>query len=127
LLRVLAGRVALALGELPLAASLLEQARRELTRYPDAGVLPRLIAREERELEAVRGGKGVLLEPLTEAEQRVLELLPTHLTVEEIGRSLFVSKNTVKGHLKAIYRKLDVGSRSEAVARARALSLYRTQ
>jgi ATP/maltotriose-dependent transcriptional regulator MalT len=100
-------------------------ARRELARYPDAGILPRLLAREERALEAARGGQGVLREPLTDAEQRVLALLPTHLTVEEIGRSLHVSRNTVKGPLRAIYRKLDAGSRADAVARARALGLDR--
>lgn len=124
-LRVLAGRAGLGLGELRLAGSLLEEARRELARYPDAGILPRILAKEERVLEAARGGRGILSEPLTSAEQRVLELLPTHLTVEEIGRSLYVSKNTVKGHLKAIYRKLDVSSRAAAVARARALGLDR--
>jgi LuxR family transcriptional regulator, maltose regulon positive regulatory protein len=125
-LRVLAGRVAIAIGELTLAGSLLGDARRELARYPDAGILPRLLANEERALEEARGGQGVLREPLTAAEQRVLDLLPTHLTVEEIGRNLYVSRNTVKGHLRSIYRKLDVGSRAAAVARARALGLGRT-
>ncbi|MBV9918119.1 MAG: hypothetical protein JO153_16580 [Solirubrobacterales bacterium] len=126
-LRVLAGRVAVATGELALGGSLLGEARRELSRYPDAGILPRLLANEERAYEEARGGRGVLLEPLTAAEQRVLELLPTHLTLEEIGRSLYVSRNTVKGHLRAIYRKLDVGSRAAAVERARTLGLGRPQ
>jgi LuxR family maltose regulon positive regulatory protein len=124
-LRVLAGRVAIAIGELTLAGSLLGEARRELARYPDAGILPRLLAQEERALEEARGGQGVLREPLTAAEQRVLDLLGTHLTVEEIGGSLYVSRNTVKGHLRSIYRKLDVNSRAAAVARARALGLGR--
>jgi LuxR family transcriptional regulator, maltose regulon positive regulatory protein len=122
-LRVLAGRVAIAIGELTLAGSLLGDARRELARYPDAGILPRLLANQERALVQARGGQGVLPEPLTTAEQRVLDLLGTHLTVEEIGRSLYVSRNTVKGHLRSIYRKLDVSSRAAAVARARAVGL----
>ncbi len=117
--RTVLGRVAIALGDLSLAESLLEEARRELARFPDAGTLPRLLAREEHALEAVRGGGGVLDEPLTNAERRVLELLPTHLSTREIGEALHVSRTTVKSHLGAIYRKLGVARRSDAVARAR--------
>jgi LuxR family maltose regulon positive regulatory protein len=42
---------------------------------------------------------------------------------QEIASELFVSVNTVKTHLKAIYRKLDVADRREAVRRARMLEL----
>ena len=117
--RALLGRAALATGDLPVAAALLEEARRELAHYPDAGVLPRLLVREERALEAARGGAGALAEPLTAAELRVLELLPTHLSSSEIGAMLHISRNTVKAHARSIYRKLDVGGRSDAVERAR--------
>jgi LuxR family maltose regulon positive regulatory protein len=54
-------------------------------------------------------------EALTPAERRVLELLPTHFTEQEIAERLFVSHNTVKSHLKCVYRKLGASSRSEAV------------
>ena len=64
-----------------------------------------------------------LLEPLSERERAVLRLLPTLLSYPEIGSELFVAANTVKTHVKSIYRKLDVGSRREAVARARTLRL----
>jgi LuxR family transcriptional regulator, maltose regulon positive regulatory protein len=64
-----------------------------------------------------------LLEPLSERERAVLRLLPTLLSYPEIGAELFVAANTVKTHVKNIYRKLDVGNRREAVARARALRL----
>jgi LuxR family maltose regulon positive regulatory protein len=64
-----------------------------------------------------------LLEPLSERERAVLRLLPTQLSYPEIGGELFVAANTVKTHVKSIYRKLDVASRREAVARARALRL----
>jgi LuxR family maltose regulon positive regulatory protein len=64
-----------------------------------------------------------LLEPLSERERAVLRLLPTLLSYPEIGGELFVAANTVKTHVKSIYRKLDVGSRREAVARARTLRL----
>ncbi|MBO3093304.1 LuxR C-terminal-related transcriptional regulator [Cellulomonas dongxiuzhuiae] len=52
---------------------------------------------------------------LTERELQVLACLPSHMTVEEIGGALFVSVNTVKTHLRAVYRKLDVSTRRDAV------------
>ena len=122
-LRILSGRVALALGNPTLGESLLLHARRELARYPDAGVLPQLLMKEERTLRAARGGAGVLREPLTTAERRVLELAQTHLRLEEIGSELGVSRNTVKTHLRGIYGKLNVDNRGDAVARAHALGL----
>jgi LuxR family maltose regulon positive regulatory protein len=63
------------------------------------------------------------VEPLSERERAVLRLLPTILPNGEIAGELFVSVNTVKTHLRSIYRKLDVGSRRDAVVRARALRL----
>jgi ATP/maltotriose-dependent transcriptional regulator MalT len=122
-LQIVTSRVAMAVDDGELAATLLNGARRKVARYPDAGVLPHMLARLEHDLAATRGGSGLLLEPLTQAELRVLELAPAYLTVEEIGLSLCVSRNTVKSHLKAIYAKLNVASRSEAVQRAKALRL----
>ena len=58
---------------------------------------------------------------LTEREQAVLRFLPSRLTNQEIGGECFMSVNTVKAHLKAIYNKLGVSSRSDAVERARML------
>ncbi len=60
---------------------------------------------------------------LTNAELRVLPLLPTYLTFEEIGERLNVSRNTVKTHAMSIYGKLWASSRSEAVERAVELGL----
>jgi LuxR family maltose regulon positive regulatory protein len=60
---------------------------------------------------------------LTSAELRVLQLLPTHLSFEQIGGRLSVSRNTVKTQAIAAYRKLGVSSRSEAVERARSLGM----
>jgi LuxR family maltose regulon positive regulatory protein len=65
----------------------------------------------------------MLLEPLTNREQSVLQLLPTMMSNSEIADELFVSVNTVKAHLKALFRKLDVGSRRGAVHRGRELGL----
>jgi LuxR family maltose regulon positive regulatory protein len=64
-----------------------------------------------------------LVETLSEREKTVLRCLATLLSVEEISRELFVSTNTVKTHIKHIYRKLGVGRRRDAVDRARALHL----
>jgi LuxR family maltose regulon positive regulatory protein len=122
-LQIVLSRVALELDDVELARALPAAARRGLMRHPDAGILPHMLASVERAYEAAQGGSRTLLEPLTQAELRVLELAPTCLSIEEIGRSLCVSKNTVKTHLKAIYAKLAVASRSEAVERARGLRL----
>ncbi len=53
----------------------------------------------------------------------MLRYLPTQLTNGEIAGELFVTTNTIKTHLRSIYRKLDVSSRREAVQRARDLRL----
>jgi LuxR family maltose regulon positive regulatory protein len=58
-----------------------------------------------------------LAEPLTAAEQRILQLLPTS-TYAQMANSLYISRNTVKTHLRSIYQKLGAASRSEAVERA---------
>ena len=62
-------------------------------------------------------------EHLTERELIVLQYLPTMLNAKEIGKDLYVSINTVKSHLRSIYRKLDVTTRRAAVERARDLNL----
>ena len=53
------------------------------------------------------------------AEGRVFQYLPTHLSLAEIADKLYLSRHTVKSHVVAIYRKLDVASRSEAVKAGR--------
>jgi LuxR family maltose regulon positive regulatory protein len=64
-----------------------------------------------------------LVEPLSDRELQVLRLLATHLTGAEIGKELYISVNTVRFHLKNIYAKLSVHSRSDAVERARELGV----
>jgi LuxR family maltose regulon positive regulatory protein len=62
-----------------------------------------------------------LVEPLTEREVEVLCLIAEGLSNREIARRLFIAPSTVKRHTSKIYGKLDVHSRTQAVARARAL------
>jgi LuxR family transcriptional regulator, maltose regulon positive regulatory protein len=64
-----------------------------------------------------------LLEPLSAREGEVLRFLPTMMSNSDIASELFVSVNTVKTHVKSIYRKLDVTRRQDAVRRARQLHL----
>uniref|UniRef100_UPI001C300E52 helix-turn-helix transcriptional regulator n=1 Tax=Cellulomonas sp. GbtcB1 TaxID=2824746 RepID=UPI001C300E52 len=61
--------------------------------------------------------------PLTDRELGVLAALPSMASNTEIAEELFVSVNTVKAHLKSLYRKLDVQTRRAAVARGRSLGL----
>jgi LuxR family maltose regulon positive regulatory protein len=64
----------------------------------------------------------ILTAPLTDAELRVLKLLPT-ASYPQIAATLYISVNTVKTHLRSIYQKLGVSSRSEAIERAVELRL----
>jgi LuxR family maltose regulon positive regulatory protein len=64
-----------------------------------------------------------LIEPLSERELEVLQLVAEGLTNQKIAGRLFLSLNTVKGHTRNIYGKLAVHSRTQAVARARALGM----
>jgi LuxR family maltose regulon positive regulatory protein len=64
----------------------------------------------------------VLAEPLTAAEQRILELLPGS-TYLQMADTLYISRNTVKTHLRSIYHKLGARSRSQAIERALELRL----
>jgi LuxR family maltose regulon positive regulatory protein len=64
-----------------------------------------------------------LIEPLSERELEVLQLIAEGLTNREIAARLFLALNTVKAHTRNIYGKLGVHGRTQAVARARALGL----
>ncbi len=66
---------------------------------------------------------GDLIEPLTQRELEVLDLIALGNTNKVIAQQLFVAPGTVKAHTASIYRKLDVANRTEAVARARQLGL----
>jgi LuxR family transcriptional regulator, maltose regulon positive regulatory protein len=64
----------------------------------------------------------ILIAPLTDAELRVLKLLPTTSYVQ-MAATLYISVNTVKTHLRSIYQKLGASSRAVAIQRAVELRL----
>jgi len=121
--RVVLARAALRLGDVTGTRALLAEASRRLARVGDAAVLRAAIDELTAQAEAFTVTELVGPSSLTTAELRVLGLMPTHLSFREMGRRLHVSANTIKTHAHAVYRKLDVGSRSEAVIRARQMGL----
>jgi LuxR family maltose regulon positive regulatory protein len=103
--------------------SLLYQAR-------TAGIMPdyvdKLLASVEREGKSQPVTAGVtsrLVEPLSEREMDVLKLLAQGCPDKQIAESLVIARETVHKHLKNIYAKLGVHSRTEAIAHARELDL----
>jgi LuxR family maltose regulon positive regulatory protein len=86
-----------------------------LTAFPEAGAAPtpgRLST-----------SPSPIVEPLTERERQILQLIAEGLTNKEIARKLVLSVGTVKVHAHNIYGKLQVKSRTEAVARAQEFGL----
>ncbi|HUJ65950.1 MAG TPA: LuxR C-terminal-related transcriptional regulator [Acidimicrobiales bacterium] len=72
---------------------------------------------------ATTGMDGTMLEPLSEREWEVLQHLTSHHTIRQIANLMFVSPNTVKTHVKSIYRKTGAISRDDAVTIARSHGL----
>jgi ATP/maltotriose-dependent transcriptional regulator MalT len=60
---------------------------------------------------------------LTDRERTILELLASHLSFPEIGAELYISRHTVKSHVRHVYEKLGASSRSEAIRIARSLGV----
>jgi LuxR family transcriptional regulator, maltose regulon positive regulatory protein len=120
--RVALARASLGLSDVAGARSLLADAAPLVRRTPESTTLRSWVAETCSQLEAATGSAGDVL-TLTAAELRVLRMLPTHLSFPAIAKHLFVSTNTVKTHVRALYRKLDASSRSEAVSHAAAAGL----
>ena len=111
-----------ALGDRPAAIALAQEARLLLASAPDGAdaQLARLDGLDRQLAGPPPGSPGG---SLTERELAVLWLLSSELSLREIGEELSLSRNTIKTHAKAIYRKLEVSSRQEAIARGRDLGL----
>jgi LuxR family maltose regulon positive regulatory protein len=119
----LLARAGALMGDPAAADDLLDGAGEPLAPPAGAPVLLEDLARAREATEGLAPGALGGRTPLTAAETRVLRLLPTHHSFRGIGERLHLSRFTVKSQALAVYRKLGVGSRGEAVARARALGL----
>ena len=133
------GRLALSDNDRPAAARALRQAleygRPERRRRPlsNAGSWVHLLLRENPDVAAdhqwltapTTSGNAMspVVGPLTDRETEVLRCLTTGLSTVDIAASLHVSTNTIKTHLKSIYRKLGTSDRSTTAKRARELNL----
>ncbi|MGH3166366.1 MAG: LuxR C-terminal-related transcriptional regulator [Trebonia sp.] len=122
-LRLHLARVYHAIADPETARLLLREVDDILTRRPALGTLIEEVDEFRRAVtsSAAPGTTGPL--PLTPAELRLLPYLPTHLTADMIAKRLFISSHTVKTEVKAIYRKLGVSCRNDAVQKATAIGL----
>jgi len=99
--------------------ALVGEARGILRYCADPGPLVTTWLTGEQRAVAARTRQEGLIEPLTDRELTILRLLPAPSSLRELASDLFVTPNTLKTHLRAIYRKLGAESREEAVIRAR--------
>jgi LuxR family maltose regulon positive regulatory protein len=118
-------QVRVARSRLERAGGDLKRAQRAIGEFPDPGRLPAIAATVEQDLTTARAtvGNHQLVEDPSAAELAVLQCLATGLSRREIGERLYISLNTVKTHIRELYRKLGATSRADAVARGEALGL----
>jgi LuxR family transcriptional regulator, maltose regulon positive regulatory protein len=112
-----AARVASDAGNRATAEQLLDEAETLMTRF--SGGMDRMYARLAAIRDLAPPSAPVAVEPLTDREADILRLLEGSLNLREIAAELYVSHNTVKTHIRALYRKLGARSRTEAVQLAR--------
>ena len=115
-------RAYLAIADTAGARTAVSEAEAVVRRRPDLGLLTERLVELRRQVDAAASS---LAGPstLTPAELRVLPLLSTHLTLQEIADRLSNSRSTIHSHAVSIYGKLEVTGRSEAVERAIELGL----
>ncbi len=89
----------------------------------DPGAAGPTRARLQARIAALPQAAPLVVEQPSEREREVLGHLANMLSTAEIATEMYISVNTVKTHLRSIYRKLSVTHRSEAVRRARQLRL----
>jgi LuxR family transcriptional regulator, maltose regulon positive regulatory protein len=119
--RILLADTYLLFGDAGAARESLRSANRDLPRLGEAPTLRRWWETSNAAAAAQRSvSTGP---PLTPAEIRVLQFLPTHLSFREIADRLHVSRNTVKTQVISSYRKLGASNRTDAVDSARSLAI----
>jgi ATP/maltotriose-dependent transcriptional regulator MalT len=107
-------------GTLPMRELILNLAEKKPTVF-----LQGIATEIRKQLNASNNHRGGITEdPLTKRELEILRRLSTGLPLSQISISLQISINTMKTHLKNIYRKLNVESREEAVTRGKTLALF---
>ena len=113
------------LGDHEAASQTLRTARRTLREAASPGMFVHLVEEAERRVRGKPATSRTEVEPveLSSREMAVLRLLGSELSAAEIGDELYISRNTVKTHVRGIYRKLDADNRAAAVARAKELGL----
>ncbi len=114
------GNITLDLGERTAARENADDARAALRGYPDPGTLPTRLAQLDHRIAHAKDLR------LTRAELRIAAFLPTHRSLREIAETLNLSRATVKTHVAAIYAKLGVATRSEAVEQMAQLGIEPT-
>jgi LuxR family maltose regulon positive regulatory protein len=116
--RILLAHASLWLAGIVRARTLLAEASRLARKTPDAVIFGHWFDGAWAYIDTLAEARLAGPSALTIAELRVLRFLPSHRSFREIADQLEVSANTVKTQAHAVYRKLGVASRSEAVARA---------
>jgi LuxR family maltose regulon positive regulatory protein len=115
------------LGRRDEAHRIYEEARNAVARCEDPGILHARLARARRQATLAPRTRASRTsgrsDALSDAELSVLRLLRSELSQREIAGELHLSFNTIKTHTRNIYRKLGVAERTEAISRARELSL----
>ena len=94
--------------------------------HPLLGYVEKLItafARPAEKQSTSSNVKSEMIEPLSPRELEILQLIAQGLSNPEIGKRLFLALDTIKGHNRRIFDKLQVHRRTEAVARAHELGL----
>ena len=110
----------LAIGDLTRARTTLAEARRLLQRHTFDPRVNMAVSRLEQGLHPTAAG---VVQPLTERELEILRMLAAVQSLNQIAEHLVISVNTVKTHVRSIYRKLKVPNRQGALVRARDLGL----
>ena len=123
LCRIALTRAAVLIDDRPASRALLRELEESLRHDSASDGIKHRVDALRASIEAARQLPAGPAWALTEAELKVLQHLPTNLTLADIATRLFVSRNTVKSHVAAIYRKLNATSRSDAVDLARRTGL----
>ncbi|WP_433365016.1 LuxR C-terminal-related transcriptional regulator [Actinoplanes sp. CA-142083] len=116
-------RIHIALADIAGAKTLMNEIDEVLRYRPLLGALADEAGELRKQLSADQTPMLLSASSLTGAELRVLPMLATHLSLQEIGTEMYLSVNTIRAHTRSIYRKLGASSRTQAVTRSRQLGL----